>query len=228
MPCPIPLAPDNVVCGHGGICLPENASCACADGWSGRGDFVFGEPSCNIYLPAIKYLWVPVFVVHLSVLPFSVRYLTKIVSKASSGTFETARTSFIFGLCMVFANTFMAATAILKYLNPDQTLGTDGAVTTTFFIGSSTFYAGATMAVWLFLQINMKNAKIREGEFRQKFSKIFRDFQRYNPITLFSAILWMSMPMYMLASSSSEAFFGLALVHYVGAAITMISVSFSF
>jgi len=233
MSCPQPLAPDTAICGNGGTCVPEENRCACVNGWSGRGDFVFGEPSCNIYLPAIKYMWIPALVVHLLVLPLAIDHVVRSamklrsVRKGSDGG-RTLIRSFVFGLLMLLCNVFIAATALLKINHPDETIGTDPAVTTTFFIGAGSFWAGSTTFISLFLDMNLRNAKIRDAEMRERFAKSFDGFGRYNPIVSALTVLWMSMPMYMLAASSSEAFFGLGLCHYVGAGATIAVVSSCF
>src|SRR5689334_4084693 len=91
MPCPIPLSPDTVVCGNGGQCIANESRCECVDGWSGKGDFTFGEQSCNIYLPAIKHIWIPVFVVHLIVATFSFEYLAKLLARVSKSWIRKTR-----------------------------------------------------------------------------------------------------------------------------------------
>jgi hypothetical protein len=225
MPCPIPLAPDNTVCGNGGSCIPDENRCACINGWSGRGDFVLGEPSCNMYLPAIQHLWIPVFVIHLLVAPFSFEYVFRVLLKCSKIGFQKLKHQVGFGLLNLTTNLGIAATAIQKYRFPNQTIGTDVGVTVSFSIGATAFYSACSMLLLVFLEVNVKNAKIRDEEFRIKYDKIMRGWKLNLSWVFVLTVVWMFMPVFMLAASSTEAFFALTFLHYVGAALTMIMVS---
>jgi len=211
------LAPDIAICGDGGTCIGNN-TCACIDGWTGLGDFVYGQPSCNTYLPAVKYEWLAVAIVHFLSLPVAVDYLYRVLFRSFEKSYRKRATPITFSSGIIASNAFIGATAAQKVADPARMIGTDVSVTVTFFLGSSAFYLVAFTAMSLFLELNMKNAKIRNAAFREKYGKIVLQIKRSQPALVFLTLLCMSMPMFMLASSSSQAFFALALLHYVGAA----------
>ncbi|KAH9257897.1 hypothetical protein BASA81_003916 [Batrachochytrium salamandrivorans] len=211
--CPNALAPLSEACGGGGVCVDAH-TCLCPPGWSGRGDFVFGEPNCNIYLDAIRYEWVVVLLLRLLLLFAALNSARKSVhqNKLSGKPFFQ---SVSFGFSLGFAVDALAfgACAILKIIHPETQIGQDPGVTVAFVVGFFGFGAGMSLFMFAFVELNSKSLRYRNASFQDKFDKAIAGLK----FQLFTSTTWAlfcgALPLFMLACTSDEAIFGLALVY---------------
>jgi hypothetical protein len=153
--CPLPLFPDKSNCSGTGVCVDET-HCACPPGWSGSGDFVLGEPSCSIYLDAVKALWAVGLPFFLIVAMLGIANARKALSLVKPGESRFFNYYMWNAMSYFSSGVGFGGCAILKIIDPSTQIAQDAVVTVIFWFG----YVGESiLVVGSFIYLDSKKTK---------------------------------------------------------------------
>jgi hypothetical protein len=222
--CPGLFPLDALECSGRGACVAA-ATCQCLDPrWSGVGDFVYGAPSCNMYLPAVVGLWALLAASHLLELvfvsgPFLVAKWQKVRTSSELMCLSTKSAHcwmLLQGVCIVLSNlTFAAAGVIRATLPLAQTVGNDALVTVLFSFACFFFFSACAITLMIFCIVNELQTAVKEtGMLLGLFYKV--KYALMVGIWLVAAVGSFA-PSFLLGSASMSAanMYAMGVVHYL-------------
>lgn len=211
--CPPILAPESQNCSGRGICVDE-FTCECQVGWTGKGDFAFGSPSCGIHIDAVRSLWAIVAILNILALVFSAYYI-RVKLAQTIRTKAPLALGFILGL----ENICIAATGIIRAANPSRTIGSDVLVTVVFTVGTSLFWCAAHVFIYSFIELGLKQSRIfQHTDVRDA---LMRHMRLSLPISAVVSVCACLTVLGMLGSTSAEVTHALATSHYLISAFVL-------
>ena len=212
--CPPLLPPASQNCSGRGVCVSDTI-CSCEAGWTGRGDFAFLSPSCDVNLGAIEALYAILAIAHFLQMPICVLYLrTKLDPKRVKKN-KYSKLPIAMGFLLLLSNILFSSLGVLRAANPGtRTIGTDPAATVLFGLGGSVYWTAIHVFILGFIEVVHRQAL----RFRQGSARILPLEQIRVAISTTCAlvILFSMAPLGMLTANDASRFLVFGAMHYVG------------
>lgn len=179
--CPGLLFPETRACaGHGLGCM-NYTTCFCEPGWTGRGDFIAGEPSCNLNVLAVQALWGMLACTHAIALPYDAFFILKKWRRNDFGKEGTTR-MLVMGVAALIESAAGLILGLLKTTDPtNRTIGTDPFSTIMFSFMTFGMWTAAPAFLSLFVALNVKNLKFKSSKTAASSSKFIDSIDKTLP-----------------------------------------------
>ena len=205
--CPPILVPETLNCSGRGICASAT-NCICEDGWTGVGDFAFRSASCAINIKAIQALWGL-----LACLQFVLAFASVVFLRIKSQQKSRPLSPILLGSFVLLFSTCLGATGMIRAVDPLRTIGTDGAATALFCIGTSAFWTAVNIFIYAFIDLALRQSKMGRND--QLNNKLLYHMKISLPVSDVFSVVSCLVPFGMLNATNAGEVQQLATAHYV-------------
>jgi hypothetical protein len=211
MNCPDINYPLTTACG-GGVCI-NKTQCLCPPSWSGKGDFVYGEPHCNDNIHVLTAFW-GFALFYSGVLTLPCFFVTISHAQANILADKKFYDSNFFKMCLcAFAEVLFANfVGLLKLIYPERQMGTDPAVTLTYVFATGFLFN--SILKFLYCVVELYSDSLLQFQ-RSIVVKLVFFLKKVGPaylaITMFTAVI----PVFMLFGKSTNDYFCLTVLYYL-------------
>jgi hypothetical protein len=209
--CPPILVPEQMPCSERGTCISETL-CSCPEGWTGAGDYVFGEPTCAIHIVTVKALWGIAICLEFLGLLLTLRFMQTHRPQPDVGGKRNANKVALFMyfvVSMVVHTCSWIITGILRVTrDPKATIGTDPAITIIYAIGTLAFWLFTQAFMLRFLEVQREQARVMNPT--RKFARM----RLYFVVTESLLIASVLFPLIQLSGTDARTVENLITCHY--------------
>jgi hypothetical protein len=211
MNCPDINYPLTTPCGFG-VCI-NKTQCLCPPSWSGKGDFVYGEPHCNNNKDVLTAMW-GFALFYGGVITLPCFFVT--IAQAQNNILENKKfyDSNIFKMCLcAFAEVLFAnLVGLLKLIYPERQIGTDPVITIAFAFSTGCLFHTVMQFLFCFIQLYSGTLiQFHTIGVKNLISWLQKIGKKYFIITQFSAFF----PVFMLLVRSANELFYMTLFYYL-------------
>jgi hypothetical protein len=218
MNCPDINFPAKTACGLG-ECI-NKTQCLCPPSWSGKGDFVYGEPHCNNNIDALAAMWGFALFFSIVVCILCI-HVTHCAASENISVNKKFYNSVQFYMCFfaLISSINNVILSVLKSFDNNHHIGTDLLISIVFSIAASCLLNTIQYFLFVFIQVYDGLMKVFSLESRTQLKKIINALKKARTcfviFTQFSAFI----PMFMLLARSSEDMFYINVLYYICTAI---------
>ena len=209
MICPPILIPEALNCSGRGVCVSESL-CSCESGWTGRGDFAFGAPTCSINIIAVKVLWAITSALHFLEIFYSLSFVVR-KYRAKRRLFL----SIFVGILALLTNICFFIVGLTRAVDTDsRVIGSDPFITILFSFGAMTFWWTAHVFTFIFIELVITQSRIwvkDGGKTIQTLKQMKLGLSFSSLVSTIACIL----PIGMLGAKTAYLTQSLATTHYV-------------